>query len=379
MKKEKTNYKCLCGMEFGNKKDNYNRHINKMKKCSAHKLLNLNKQTNCEILNDNMDNNTVKNKDTNLDTKTLLFNENDTKFMCDNCHKTFSRKFNLERHISVCKNKIINPNIQLRNDQNNNNNNISDKLNLILTQLNEVINVNVQLKKQIEEEKNEKNQLKKQIEEEINEKKQLKKQIKHNKKKSIINKTNTTNININQPNININNNLLINFDKFNYHNVDKQLFTKPIMDPKLYGKMIILQMIENVYINENHPEYHNFIVTDKNRGYVKIYNNGKWKTDNINTIDTVIDGIVSHSKLILIELKQQYINNININSRLDTSEKYINFCDLEHLEDLEDEQIEFNVNNEDKIKRCKDFRKMVYEDTINLFHDNKDLLQKKLN
>jgi len=43
---------------------------------------------------------------------------------------------------------------------------------------------------------------------------------------------------------------------------------------------------------------------------------------------------------------------------------------------LEDEQEQEDINNKDKIKRCKDFREMVYKDTINLFHDNKNILLK---
>jgi hypothetical protein len=90
-------------------------------------------------------------------------------------------------------------------------------------------------------------------------------------------------------------------------------------------------------------------------------------------MNIVIDGIVSHSKNILIELKQQYLNNVGAKNRLNTSEKYITLCDLEHLADLED------ANNNHQIKRCKDFREMVYKDTINLFHDNKNVLQKQKN
>ncbi len=33
VKKEKVNYSCLCGMNFGNRIDNYNRHINKINPC----------------------------------------------------------------------------------------------------------------------------------------------------------------------------------------------------------------------------------------------------------------------------------------------------------------------------------------------------------
>ena len=90
-----------------------------------------------------------------------------------------------------------------------------------------------------------------------------------------------------------------------------------------------------------------------------------------------IDGIISHSKNILIELKQQYLNNVGAKNRLNTSEKYVNLCDLEYLSDLEYEQINDNVDNKDLIKRCKEFREMVFDDTVNLFLDNKKLLLKQ--
>jgi len=93
----------------------------------------------------------------------------------------------------------------------------------------------------------------------------------------------------------------------------------------------------------------------------------------------IIDGIISHSKNILIELKQQYVNNLVAKNRLNISEKYVNLCDLEYLGDLEDAQINDDANNKEHIKRCKDFREMVYKDTINLFHDNKKILLKPKN
>jgi hypothetical protein len=179
-----------------------------------------------------------------------------------------------------------------------------------------------------------------------------------------------------------------------YNNVDKKLFINPIMNTRLFGKEIILKMIENIYINVNLPEYQNIIITDKNRGYVKIYNNGKWKTDNIQIINLVINGIIEHSKTIWNELSQFYIENANAKNRLSTSKKYIDLCDLEHLEELEnihnnsdddddddDDDSDDNNNNDfignkKEIKRCKEFRNMIFSDTINLFHDNKNILLK---
>ena len=361
--KELIEYICPnCLLNFGNKKSNLERHINRKKSClkitpeitpntpkiSHFAPENISSCIEIKSINNEIEieNNEIETKNNNIEIK----EENNKKFCCEFCNQYFSRKFCLDRHLNnnKCKMKLN----QLKGGGNNNkliqNDNklieIDNKLNLILKQ-------NEELK--LENEK-------------------LKKQIKKTKK--------TTNININQPNININqNNLLVNFNDLDYNNIDKKLFIQPILNFRLFGKSIILQMIENIYINENLPEYQNLIITDKNRGYVKIYNNGKWKTDNINIINMVIDGVISQSKNILIELKQNNNNNNQIKNRLNTSEKYINLCDLEKLNDLEDEQENEDVNNKNEIKRIKDFREMVFKDTINLFHDNKNLLLKQKN
>ena len=52
-------------------------------------------------------------------------------------------------------------------------------------------------------------------------------------------------------------------------------------------------------------------------------------------------------------------------------------CDIEFLAELE-ENIE-DEDNKEKIKQCKEFYEMVYKATINLFHDNKELLCKSKN
>jgi hypothetical protein len=54
--------------------------------------------------------------------------------------------------------------------------------------------------------------------------------------------------------------------------------------------------------------------------------------------------------------------------------KFLDFCDLEYLANLEDEQEYEDVNNKDKIKRCREFRDIVHKDIINLLHDKKDIV-----
>jgi hypothetical protein len=49
----------------------------------------------------------------------------------------------------------------------------------------------------------------------------------------------------------------------------------------------------------------------------------------------------------------------------------LDLCDLEYLTNLEDEQENDEIDNKNQIKRCKEFREMVYKNIINLLHDKK--------
>jgi hypothetical protein len=340
------NYNCPnCLKSFGNRKDNLESHLNKKKQCE-----NITQITqNTAQITQNIPL-CVEIKQSNVNKKEELLNEKEKiiNFPCEFCDKIFTRKFCLDRHLKTCKKlPIIQQNIAIKTE--NRLSEIDLKLDLILKQNEELKNENIKLKKQIS--------------------------------KKVYKATKTqNNVNINQPiNINVvnnNNNNIINFNDMNYDNIDKKLFVGPILDRRLFGKAIILKMIENIYINENLPEYQNLVITDKNRGYIKIFNNGKWKTDNLNTINLVLDGIVEHSKVILDELYEIYLGNNQTTSRLNTSNKYISLCDLAHLEELKDEQETDQVDNIKEIKRCEEFRDMVFKDTINLFHDNKNILIK---
>jgi len=412
-KKEKVNYSCLCGMLFGNRKDNYIRHINKKNPCSAlahkpahlaHKMLTKTKET------------------IEKDTETI---QNDTKkdIICPFCSSKFYKKYNLNRHLrDFCKNK---PELTLNNTESTSNN------------------------KETKQENNKLNQILKEINKLKNENQKLKKQIKRNNKK--------TNTIVNNNYILNQNNILVNHNDIDLKKLDKELFIQPLLNDKNIGKQKILKTIENIYVNEKHPEYHNIIVTDKNRGYLKIYNNGEWKTYNFEPINSLIDGVLNQSKNIIyelkhdlvlknieciymncnhpqyhklnvtdkkqgslynklfttdnkqenikiydngewkinneelidmvinevvqqskhytIELKQQY--NKGIINTLSTSEKYINYCDTEFLEELKEQQTDDGIDNVNLIKRCINFRDMVYKDTINLLHDKKNTLLKR--
>lgn len=402
MNKKLIEYICdLCNANFGNKKDHYLAHINRKKSCIKKNDENL--EIKCVLEENNAQK--IKNAQNKyefahffaqnahfIENKNILNTKNDEHkeiinriilcpkisdlkkvYPCTFCKKDFNKKFNLNRHLNTCKEKILfenNTTSSNNTDSNNTDTNLNDvesnndDISIIKKELNE-------LKKNLKKVKKDNEILKKKLT-----KKESDKIIKNLNEKGNAN----TNINIvNNIVNNNNNNNIVNFNNVNYTDIDKKLFTQPIMNPRLYGKAIILQMIENIYINEAHPEYHNLIITDKNRGYVKIFNDGKWKTDDVQIINFVLDGIIAHSKTILDELTQIYFNNKQAKSRINTSEKYIKLCDLEYLGDLEDEHANGEANNTILINRCKDFREMVYKDTINLFHDNKNILLKPKN
>ena len=166
-------------------------------------------------------------------------------------------------------------------------------------------------------------------------------------------------------------NLNVNINNFNETNDFKGNFNNLLKET---GKFIYLKTVENMFLNPEKPENHNIYVADKNRGYAKIYNDGRWQTQNINIIDTIINKVVEYYKLSIEEIKRdperyEKIKNI-INSKL----QHLNNCDLEYLTDLEDEQIDDDVDNKNKIKRWNEFREMVFKDMVNLFHDKKDIV-----
>ena len=299
-------------------------------------------------------------------------------YICQKCKKNFgNHKHQYINHVNRKNPCIILLNDNILNKENNTNNNIDnisniDESNNIMINLMEKIDL---LIKQNKEQKEDIKKLKEEFKEDI---KKLKEDNEKIKNQLIISNENNNkskpNINIAEANTNINIQLN-NFGSINYNSLDKKLFIDPILNQ--IGKQIFLKMIKNVYINPNLPQNHNLVITDKNRGYVKKYTDGKWETDDIKLINMVLNEIVEHSKQIYGELKERYDNNNKIKDKLNTAKKYIDLCDIEFLAELEEN--EEDEENKQKIKRCKEFYEMVYKSTINLFHDNKELLTKAKN
>jgi uncharacterized C2H2 Zn-finger protein len=185
----------------------------------------------------------------------------------------------------------------------------------------------------------------------------LKEENENLKKQAIIynncNNTNNNTYNINNYILQVN-----NFDDTKCEVVIKNLL-------KYMGKSIYLKTVEDIYLNNT--ENHNIYVGDKNRGIVKVWNNGIWQSKNMIVIDNIIDNIVKQFNLSIEEIKKDNDKYERLKERISNRMNYIKYCDTDYVEDLEEEPLD----NKEQIERCKDFRDLVFEEIKTLLHDNK--------
>lgn len=333
--KIKKRYICPnCLKDFGNLKYQLELHLNRVNPCKK----------NTNNVDKNINNNNNDNDNTNGD----LENYND---MILN-FKPISKNNTILNNSENSKNIIYDI---LLNEEETNNKNISQSENLIydlikkmdfLIQQNEKMNQDIfNLNSEIIELKKDNNTFKNQI-----------------IRNSNSNNRNTQNNN-HCVNINVNNFNDTNDFKGNFNNLLKET-----------GKQIYLRTVENIFLNPSKPENHNIYIADKNRGYAKIYNDGRWKTENINIVDTIINKVVEYYKLSIEEIKKDTVKFEKIKSQINSKLHHLNNCDIEYLADLEDEQENDGTNNKGKINRWNEFREMVFRDIVNLFHDKKDIV-----
>jgi uncharacterized C2H2 Zn-finger protein len=262
------------------------------------------------------------------------------RYICPNCSKDFNnRKSDYDRHINK-KNGCVNENIE-NEDVNIKNDNLA-----IMELMKRIINQNEKMNNDILELNNDILDLKNEI--------SILKEDNENLKNKLVNH-NT-----------INNNCIIinNFNDMNYKGNFNNLL-------KERGKSIYLKTLRNVFLNPQKPENHTFYIADKSRGLAKIYNNGLWETKNMSLmVDKIIDSVVEYFNLSIKEIKEDRERYERLKNTIASKVNYIQLCDLEYLDDLEDDTKE----NKEKIQRCKDFRQLVYDEIIVLFHDNKKIV-----
>lgn len=331
-----------CKKNFGNYKYHYEVHLNKKKPCNLHF-----NENNIDVfddcidgnINDNCSNKNDDNENINSDS-----NNKNTNDDLNNTDKNFINNINNEEFMV----------------------NFYNKMELLLKQNDELMKKSDEILKQNEEFKEDIKYLK-----EENDK--IKKQLIISNKKNKANKTNTTNTNINIDEANINLNIQINnFNDMDYSKINIKNLIKTLI--KEQGKQIFLKTIQDIFVNPEKPENHNIYVADKNRKYLKTYNNNKWNTEDFKIIDKLIEKIVGVYRLSIEEIKKDVKLYERIKKSIHDKLKYLNYCDLEYLAELEDEQDNGDNANKDEIKRSKDFYEMVHNDIVNLLHDNKNII-----
>jgi hypothetical protein len=333
-----------CLKDFGNDKYNLELHLNRINPCKKNNDLK-NKNDKEKEKNDDLKNEKEKeiNNDLNGD-KNYIFNNENIHYN-DILSDFLTEEENDEIFEKPNYNDILKNNNEINGDMDNSLIfEFMKKMDLIIKQNekmnNDILNLNGEITKLKEDNENLKNQI-----------------ITNNEIQK-----NSTNYTLN-----------INFQINNFNDTKdfKGNFNNLLNES---GKNIYLKTIENLYLNPEKPENHNIYITDKNRGYVKVYNNGRWETKNINILDEIINNVVEYFNLSLEKLKEDNDKYERLKNRLLPKIKYIELCDLEFLEDLEDKQINEDIDNKDMIKRCVNFRNMVYEDIKILFHDKKDIV-----
>ena len=78
----------------------------------------------------------------------------------------------------------------------------------------------------------------------------------------------------------------------------------------------------------------------------------------------------SNFNLSIEEIKSDKERYEKLKNTILNKANYIQMCDLDYLDVLEDDE----EDNKERIQRCKDFRKMVYDEIITLLHDNKNIV-----
>ena len=332
-----------CSKNFKCRKSDYLKHLNNLKPCvkknNIIKIEKINNEKNDDLNDEKINFNEI------LDYKS----DDDKIYIIDSDNDDFDiEKPNYNNILSGGKNDILYDKNDIFDNDNNMVLELMKKMDFLIKQNDKMNNDILKLNNEIIELKEDNEKLKNQL--------------------ILSNKTSKNDIK-NYINVNIQIN---NFNNVDYSKIDKKYLINTLL--KETGKKIFLKTIKDIFINPEKPENHNIYISDKNRKYLKIYNDGKWITNDFKIIDTIIENIVNVYKLSIEEIKNNNEIYQKIKKSIESKIKYLDLCDLEHLAELEDEQENDDIDNKDKIKRCKEFYEMVHNDIINLLHDNKDII-----
>ena len=304
-----------------------------------------------------------------------LNNLNDNEFSCCYCHKKFSTKYTLGRHLNgICK-------VKKEIDK--------EKENIFKL----LLEKDLQHKEELKNHKEEMEELKKQnkmfekqnkllmdkIDKLINikDKNNIKSSAKTTNNSINSNNTITNTQNNNSNNTQNNNIVMVNFGKEDLSIIDeRQFIEKIIKKPTITGVKIPDEVLKIIHFNPQYPQLSNIYISDINREKCMVYEDGEWKLSNIDNIPQIMDKICIFSKDQIEILREKYPNNKAVNDRLDTLEKYNNYIDDDFVQDLKEDD-DFN-NNKLLIERAEDFQKYTYNTIKKTLYNEGKKLKKKV-
>ena len=373
--------KCSKCNALFDRKSTYDYHINKVFDCSTNiiKQVNKNNEKSC---NDTFLNNLPEFTEINQNLPELARiyqnlpklaqeqlnqnleenNLNNKNFSCSYCHKIFTTKYTLKRHLNgICK-------IKKDNDEEKEN---IFKL-LLEKDKQKEIEIN-ELKKQNKLFEKQNKILMDKIDKLIQLKENLKTSKTINNNQKITNNTNNTNNIQNNTQNNTQNIVMVNFGKEDLRIIDeKQFIERIIKKPNVSGVKIPDEVLRIIHFNPQYPQLSNIYISDINREKCMVYEDGEWKLSSIDNIPQLMDKICLFSQEQINILREKYPNNKIVNDRLNSLEKYNNMIDDDYIQDLKEDN-DYN-NNKPLIKRAEDFQKYTYN-TIKktLYNEGKKL------
>ena len=224
----------------------------------------------------------------------------DIKPKCEYCQKNYSTKYNLNKHLKICKSKKLFENtqkeLQIKYDK---------------------------LKKDIEF-------------------------IKNNGGGNIIHNNTENNITINSTINNTQNNINITINAFGDEMVDylTEKEYRSAINSKIGG---IVKMIKNINFNTAHPQNHNVYIPNKSDKYAMIYDGAKWL---LNKKDDVIENLINNNYGRIISFYNENGNNLTKKEKKNM-EKLNELIMEEQLKQLQDSIFLVLYNNRDLVaKEC---------------------------
>ena len=343
-----------CNKEF-NKKSNYLMHINKKFDCS-------NKNIKITLKNSEI---TPKNSKKTEKAEKLKNSYINSDLICKYCKKLFSRKDNLKKHFNRCKVK--------KQDENE-----KDLIFKQLLEKDEQIKQLIEQNKQLFEQNKEIVKMNTEIVEKYDD--LLTKSKKLNKNCKAVQNIQNNTTNIKDSNINIQ---VIQFGKEDLNKIDKKQYLKIFNNARSLGHKFFTDVVKTIHFNPDYPEFQNIYISDINREKCMIHDGENWKLfyldKNNNIISEIIEKTVDYSRDVNDLINEKHDTNF-VKTRTKDINKYLNMCDDNHIQDLNDE---YEENPSDKtkkdIKRCTNFKSSVEDNIKLLLYNEKNSISQNKN